>query len=79
MGQEGESGRTGRALPLGPYNLGGQTKQPAACSTRAEANMATKQRIAILGWGSLLWDDAANKRFDRWHDRWRDGGPRAQD
>ena len=29
--------------------------------------------IAILGWGSLLWDKRAD--FDRWHDPWRDDGP----
>jgi len=29
--------------------------------------------IAILGWGSLLWEDAPE--FDRWHDDWRLDGP----
>jgi hypothetical protein len=30
-------------------------------------------RIALLGWGSLIWD--ARPEFDRWHDSWRRGGP----
>ncbi len=28
-----------------------------------------KKRIAILGWGSLLWE--RGKAFDQWHRRWR--------
>ena len=31
------------------------------------------QRIAILGWGSLLWQGAAE--FDKWHDDWQPDGP----
>ena len=30
-------------------------------------------RIAILGWGSLLWEDSPD--FDRWHEAWEDDGP----
>lgn len=30
-------------------------------------------RIAILGWGSLLWD--CRPEFDRWHEAWKDDGP----
>lgn len=30
-------------------------------------------RIAILGWGSLLWEGAAE--FDRWHEQWDYDGP----
>jgi hypothetical protein len=30
-------------------------------------------RIAILGWGSLLWEP--RPEFDQWHDRWKTGGP----
>lgn len=30
-------------------------------------------QIAILGWGSLLWEGGAE--FDRWHDEWRYDGP----
>ncbi len=30
-------------------------------------------RIAILGWGSLLWEGIAE--FDRWHDAWKYDGP----
>jgi hypothetical protein len=29
--------------------------------------------IAILGWGSLLWESGAD--FDSWHDEWRLDGP----
>ena len=30
-------------------------------------------RIAILGWGSLLWEE--HPEFDEWHDDWRPDGP----
>jgi len=30
-------------------------------------------RIAILGWGSLIWDVRAE--FDDQHDEWHDDGP----
>lgn len=30
-------------------------------------------KIAILGWGSLLWDK--HETFDQWHDTWRYDGP----
>lgn len=30
-------------------------------------------QIAILGWGSLLWD--GGMEFDRWHDEWKYDGP----
>lgn len=30
-------------------------------------------QIAILGWGSLLWEGSTE--FDRWHDEWRYDGP----
>ena len=30
-------------------------------------------RVAILGWGSLLWEDGG--AFDKWHDDWRRDGP----
>jgi hypothetical protein len=30
-------------------------------------------QIAILGWGSLLWED--RPEFDEWHDNWRSDGP----
>jgi hypothetical protein len=30
-------------------------------------------KIAILGWGSLLWE--GGQEFDRWHEQWRLGGP----
>jgi hypothetical protein len=30
-------------------------------------------QIAILGWGSLLWED--RPEFDEWHDNWRPDGP----
>jgi hypothetical protein len=29
--------------------------------------------IAILGWGSLLWD--RKPEFGKWHDDWRADGP----
>ena len=31
------------------------------------------ERIAMLGWGSLLWDK--DEEFDERHGRWRSGGP----
>lgn len=31
------------------------------------------KRVAILGWGSLLWDP--NPVFDAWHDPWQFDGP----
>jgi hypothetical protein len=31
------------------------------------------KQIAILGWGSLLWE--CESEFDRWHDEWRFDGP----
>ncbi len=31
------------------------------------------KQIAILGWGSLLWEDGGE--FDRWRDEWRFDGP----
>ena len=31
------------------------------------------ERIALLGWGSLLWDK--DEEFDERHGRWRPGGP----
>ena len=30
-------------------------------------------QIAILGWGSLLWE--VRREFDEWHDNWRLDGP----
>lgn len=30
-------------------------------------------QVAILGWGSLLWEGGGE--FDRWHDDWRYDGP----
>ena len=30
-------------------------------------------RIALLGWGSLLWEGGAE--FDQWHDPWQSDGP----
>jgi hypothetical protein len=29
--------------------------------------------VAILGWGSLIWDDPPS--FTEWHDNWQSGGP----
>ena len=31
------------------------------------------EKIAILGWGSLLWDERVE--FDGWHEPWQDDGP----
>lgn len=33
----------------------------------------TKLKIAILGWGSLLWEDG--REFDDWHEPWQYDGP----
>ena len=35
--------------------------------------MNSSPRIAILGWGSLLWDK--DEFFDQWHDEWKKEGP----
>ena len=32
-------------------------------------------KIAILGWGSLIWDEKSNKKFDLLHEKWRKDGP----
>jgi hypothetical protein len=40
--------------------------------TRAEWR-GGELRIAILGWGSLLWE--VNPEFDRWHECWQTDGP----
>jgi hypothetical protein len=37
--------------------------------------VAEKKRIAILGWGSLIWDAEANREFDRVHEEWLPDGP----
>jgi len=34
-----------------------------------------KKKIAILGWGSLIWDAKANRAFDRLHGEWMWHGP----
>src|ERR1700730_5442789 len=36
-----------------------------------------RQRIAFLGWGSLIWDTKHPRAadFDKWHDAWQDNGP----
>ena len=33
-----------------------------------------EKRIALLGWGSLLWDN--DKQFDDWHEHWQGDGPK---
>lgn len=35
-------------------------------------------QIAILGWGSLLWDEENNRHFDRLHGPWMLDGPDLQ-
>ena len=35
-----------------------------------------KDRIALLAWGSLLWDK--NEQFDAWHEQWKCDGPMLQ-
>ena len=32
-----------------------------------------RTRIAVLGWGSLLWE--VNESFDKYHEDWKSGGP----
>src|SRR5262245_19864397 len=39
-------------------------------SSVADADIAG---VAILGWGSLLWEDGGD--FDRWHGPWQFDGP----
>jgi hypothetical protein len=48
----------------------------ARCGSWMEMPME-QQPVAILGWGSLIWDSAHPRAacFDRWHDAWQDDGP----
>ena len=60
---------------LGPHRdgrRGGTLVVGWAMVQRAEV-MTMSKRIAILGWGSLLWD--GDDHFDRWHDAWKYDGP----
>lgn len=49
--------------------------RPLACSDPSSAQLveARKMRIAILGWGSLLWE--GGQEFDNWHGPWQYDGP----
>lgn len=40
----------------------------------SEARSKSVAKIAILGWGSLLWEKS-QKEFDDWHEDWRFDGP----
>lgn len=40
-----------------------------------QEKVSTKKKIAILGWGSLIWDARSNQEFDRLHGKWMPGGP----
>jgi Protein of unknown function (DUF2971) len=40
----------------------------------SEPRSKSVPKIAILGWGSLLWDKS-RKEFDEWHEDWRLDGP----
>jgi hypothetical protein len=42
---------------------------PDAASVEADMT----NRIALLGWGSLLWEGGSE--FDKWHDPWQYDGP----
>lgn len=46
----------------------------AASSTAASTTAMTPRHIAILGWGSLLWDHRAD--FDEQHHSWKFDGPK---
>jgi hypothetical protein len=41
-----------------------------------QMKVSTKnKKIAVLGWGSLIWDTTANQEFDRLRGNWRYDGP----
>jgi len=40
----------------------------------SESRSKKMPKIAILGWGSLLWD-ASDAEFDSLHDEWKTDGP----
>jgi hypothetical protein len=37
--------------------------------------VAEKKKIAILGWGSLIWDVEDNREFNQLHEEWKCDGP----
>jgi hypothetical protein len=55
--------------------LGAAAQKPGETAAPAPPAVANRpaQRIAILGWGSLLWDPDAD--FDLRHGNWQTGGP----
>src|SRR5438105_3189676 len=55
-----------RALP-------GLATRHVAGSHQLTAPEVVLMKIAILGWGSLLWEGGVD--FDRWHDEWRYDSP----
>jgi hypothetical protein len=47
-----------------------------AASIQPQKKVSTKKKkIAVLGWGSLIWDTKANQEFDRLHGKWMSDGP----
>lgn len=49
---------------------------PNSFPARKEAQMKVRKpapKIAILGWGSLIWDE--RPEFDSHHEEWTSGGP----
>jgi hypothetical protein len=50
-----------------------RTSTLAPQRTGGEGELGQAMKIAILGWGSLLWEKGG--AFDQWHGEWQRGGP----
>lgn len=72
---EPRSRPSGRVWEYGPRAA---TREASSCQLASIATLGSGRKsvtkIAILGWGSLLWDKA-NNRFDEQHEDWRFDGP----
>ncbi|MFZ0334907.1 MAG: hypothetical protein WAL69_12295, partial [Candidatus Acidiferrales bacterium] len=55
-------------------NMGKIEALPLNLIKLSEPRSKSVAKIAILGWGSLLWDKS-QREFDDWHEDWRFDGP----